>query len=36
VASALYPTGKKKIFDNDFDLQASAAAKLMLVKSTYT
>jgi len=36
MASAMYPTGKKKIFDNDFDLQASAAAKLMLVKSTYT
>ena len=36
MASALYPTGKKKIFDNDFDLQADAAVKNMLVKSTYT
>jgi hypothetical protein len=36
MASALYPTGKKKMVDNDFDIQADAATKLMLVKSTYT
>ena len=36
MASALYPTGKKKIFDNDNDLVTGAAVKLLLVKSTYT
>jgi hypothetical protein len=36
MASALYPTGKKKIFDNDNDLVTGAAVKNMLVKSSYT
>jgi hypothetical protein len=36
VASALYPTGKKKAVDNDLDIQGGAAIKNMLVQSTYT
>ena len=36
MASALYPTGKKKAVDNDLDIQAGAAIKNMLVQSTYT
>jgi len=32
----MYPTGKKKAFDNDYDLVADASTKNLLVKSTYT
>jgi hypothetical protein len=36
MASAMYPTGKKKVFDNDDDLVTDASVKLVPVKSTYT